>query len=108
MTFIKTISSGMKSRATTSLLLPYQRYLDTPGMQEATKKYASTVKTNAEGVIVNYAEGGGRPFPVPKTGLEMMYNFDYNNRGDARSYTRIGPVVETKARRERVSRAVSG
>ena len=84
-------------------IAPYQRYIDTPGMQEATKKYSSSVKTDAEGVIVNYAEGGGRPFPLPKTGLEMMYNFDFNNRGDARSYTRIGPVVETKARRERVS-----
>ena len=84
-------------------IVPYQRYMDTPGMQEATKKYSSSVKTDAEGVIVNYMEGAGRPFPIPKTGMEMMYNFDYNSRSDARSYMRIGPVVETKARRERRS-----
>ncbi|MCX5904529.1 MAG: DUF1329 domain-containing protein [Proteobacteria bacterium] len=84
-------------------IVPYQRYIDTPGLQEATKKYSASIKTNAQGEIVNYAEGGGRPFPDPKTGTEMMYNFDYNTHGDASTFMRHGPVVETKARRERIS-----
>jgi hypothetical protein len=84
-------------------IVPYQRYIDTPGLQEATKKYAATVKTDAAGVITNYADIAGRPFPNPKTGLECMYNFDFNTRGDANQKYRIGPVVETRARRERVA-----
>jgi hypothetical protein len=84
-------------------IVPYQRYIDTPGLREATKKYSSSVKTNAEGVITNYAEVSGRPFPNPKTGMEIMYNFDFNTHGDASTFMRHGPVVETRARRERVS-----
>ena len=50
-------------------IVPYQRFIDSPGMLEATKKYAPTVKTNADGTIVNYADIAGRPFPAPKTAL---------------------------------------
>ena len=84
-------------------IVPYQRYIETPGMIEATNQYAATVKTDAEGVITNYADIAGRPFPNPKTAMEHMYNFDFNTRGDANQKYRIGPVVETRARRERVS-----
>ena len=84
-------------------IAPYQRYVETPGMQEATKKYAATVKTDAEGVITNYADIAGWPFPAPKTAMEHMYNFDFNTRGDANYHYRIGPVVEKKSRRERCS-----
>ncbi len=84
-------------------IVPYQRFIDSPGMLEATKKYAPTVKTNAEGVIVNYADIAGRPFPAPKTALEHAYNFDFNTRGDINYHYRIGPVVEKKSRRERCS-----
>jgi hypothetical protein len=82
-------------------IVPYQRYIETPGQQEATKKYSASVKTNADGVITNYSDIAGRPFPIPKTGMEMMYNFDFNTRGDASYYMQHGPVVETRARRER-------
>jgi hypothetical protein len=84
-------------------IVPYQRYMEPPGVPEATKKYASSVKTNAEGVIINWGETAGRPFPIPKTGMEMMYNFACNSHGDASYLFRIGPVVETKSRRERVT-----
>jgi hypothetical protein len=87
-------------------IAPYQRYTDTPGMQAATKKYAASVKTNAEGVITNYADIAGRPFPAPKTAMEHMYNFDFNTRGDANEHYRIGPVVEKKSRRERCSEQI--
>ena len=87
-------------------IVPYQRYIDTPGMQAATKKYAASVKTDAEGVITNYADIAGRPFPAPKTAMEHMYNFDFNTRGDANQHYRIGPVVEKKSRRERCSEQI--
>jgi hypothetical protein len=75
-------------------IVPYQRYIDSPGMQAATRKYAAAVKTDAEGVITNYADIAGRPFPAPKTAMEYMYNFDFLTRGDANNKYRIGPVVE--------------
>ncbi len=84
-------------------IVPYQRYIETPGMLEATQKYAATVKTDAEGVITNYADIAGRPFPAPKTAMEHMYNFDFNTRGDTNIKYRIGPVVEKRSRRERCS-----
>jgi len=82
-------------------IVPYQRYIETPGMIEATKQYAATVKTDAEGVIINYADIAGRPFPNAKTAMEHMYNFDFNTRGDTNQKYRIGPVVEKRSRRER-------
>ena len=51
------------------------------------------VKVNADGDIVNYAEIAGVPFPNPKSGLEIAWNYDFNTHGDANHYARKGPVV---------------
>jgi hypothetical protein len=72
-------------------------------MIEATKKYAPLVKTDAEGKILNYAEIAGFPFPAPKTGLEMAYNYDCQNRGDTYDYRWFSPSVDPRARSDRIA-----
>ncbi|MBN2107425.1 MAG: DUF1329 domain-containing protein [Deltaproteobacteria bacterium] len=74
-------------------ITPYTQVIETTGVVTATKKYAPSVKVNAEGDIVNYADIAGVPFPSPKTGLEIAWNFDFNTHGDSNHYSRIGPVI---------------
>jgi hypothetical protein len=67
----------------------------------ATKKYAPAVKVNAEGDIENYADIAGVPFPDPKNGLEIAWNFDFNTHGDSNHYARKGPVIAPGVSMER-------
>ncbi len=83
---------------------PYKKVNATKGMIEATQKYASIVKKpDADGIIANYAEVAGRPFPKPQNGLEIAYNFDFNNHGDAAHYRRYSPNINPKSRTDRMS-----
>jgi len=82
-------------------IVPYQQIIETKGMIEATKKYAPLVKTDAQGKILNYTEIAGFPFPDPKTGLELAYNFEFQTRGDTNKYQFYGPVVDPKSRTDR-------
>jgi len=88
---------------------PYKKYTDTKGMLEATQKYSSQVTTDAEGVITNYGQTAGMPFPTidtadPKAGIQVAWNFDHNTHGDAYQWMRIGPNVEVRSRTERQSK----
>lgn len=74
-------------------IIPYKQYIETPGMISATKMYAPQVKMNAESWIENYADIAGMPFPNPKTGIEVAWNFDFNTHGDSNHYARKGPVI---------------
>jgi len=74
-------------------VVPYKQIVETSGMIEATKKYAPLVKQDADGYITNYADIAGMPFPSPKNGLEVAWNFDFNTHGDANHYARKGPVI---------------
>ena len=47
---------------------------------EATEKYKGAARINKKGGLENYT--AGLPFPDPKTGLEVMYNYDYKYQGD--------------------------
>ncbi len=82
-------------------IVPYQRIVETQGMIEATKKNAALVKTNNDGTIANYADLSGIPYPAPKTGLEIAWNFDFNNHGDSSHYKRNSPNINPKSRSER-------
>lgn len=53
---------------------PIQKYLD------ATEKYKGTARVNKKGGLDNYT--AGLPFPDPKTGIEVMYNYEYKYSGD--------------------------
>jgi len=80
---------------------PYKTVQPTPGEIEATKKYAPTVKTDDNGVMTNYAEVAGVPFPQPKTGLEIAYNFDFNSHGDTNNYYRNSPNINPRTKADR-------
>ncbi len=84
-------------------IVAYQPVPETKGFSEATKKYSSTIKKNADGTIANYTEVAGRPFPEPKDGFEAAYNFEFNNHGDSCKYRRYSPVINPTARNDRLA-----
>lgn len=47
---------------------------------EATEKYKGQARVNANGGLENYT--AGLPFPEPKSGAEVMYNYEYKHSGD--------------------------
>jgi hypothetical protein len=82
-------------------IVPYQQVIETPGMIEATKKYAPLVKKNADGSIANYAEIAGVPFPNSKDGQELAWNFDLANHGDMSHYARNSPSINPRTKSDR-------
>jgi hypothetical protein len=84
-------------------VVAYQPVKETKGFCEATKKYSPTVKKNPDGTIANYSAIAGRPFPEPKDGLEVAYNYEFNNHGDSAKYRRYGPNITPKSRTERLA-----
>lgn len=47
---------------------------------EATEKYKGTARIDKQGGLIHYT--AGLPFPDPKTGLEVMNNYEYKYSGD--------------------------
>lgn len=82
-------------------IVPYRQIIETKGMIEATKKYAPLVKTDPDGIIINYAEIAGIPFPAPKTGREMAYNMECNTRGDTFLQRWWSPSIDPRHRTDR-------
>ncbi len=82
-------------------IIPYKQYTPTKGMIAATKQYSPQVKVDSEGWIENYSDIAGMPFPKPKTGLEVAWNFDFNTHGDANHYFNFGPVITPGVQVER-------
>jgi hypothetical protein len=84
-------------------IVPYRPVQESKGFIEATEKYNSQVKVDENGVITNMAEIAGRPFLEPKTGLEIMWNFELNNHGDTFNYRKYTPNINPKTRTERMA-----
>ncbi len=84
-------------------IVPYRPVQESKGFIEATEKYNSLVKVDENGVITNMAEIAGRPFLEPKTGLEIMWNFELNNHGDTYNYRKYTPNINPKTRTERMA-----
>lgn len=82
-------------------IAPYRRVEETRGMIAATKKNAPRVRLSDKGLIENYADLAGMPFPAPTTGLEVAWNYDFNTRGDSSQYRRYTPTIEVKLHAER-------
>jgi len=59
-------------------IVPYHACEVTRGFKEATKKYASLCKLDANDFLVGWEKGllAGLPFPYPKKGSEIAWNFD--------------------------------
>lgn len=82
-------------------IAPYRRIVETKGMIAATRGNAPRVRLTDEGLIENYADLSGMPFPNPQTGLEAAWNYDFNTRGDSSQYRRYTPTIEVKIHAER-------
>jgi len=82
-------------------IVPYRPYTVSKGMIEQTKKYAPNSKLDAQEALVSFGDVAGIPFPQPKTGAEMAWNFDSNSRGDTHHCLNEGEVVDCKTRLER-------
>ncbi len=80
----------------------YQRAGETSGMAEATKQYAPTIAMDDTGQLLRYTAIAGRPFPDPKTGLEIAWNFDFNTHGDGCFYNRTGYNIIPAKKTERI------
>jgi hypothetical protein len=82
-------------------VVPYKPFVPSKGVIEATKKYAYTREVTADGSLTELAEKPGFPFPEPKTGIEMAYNYDCYTRGDTRKYCVVGQVLDVRTKTER-------
>ncbi len=82
---------------------PYEFVQETDNYIAATKKYSPTVKTDADGVITNIRDIAGRPFPDPKTGFEMAWNFELQTKGDTYNYRKWSPNINPKSRTLRMA-----
>jgi len=79
----------------------YRPVAATPGQIESTKKYSKLAKTDKDGTLTNYAELAGFPFPNPKTGREIAYNYEFNTDGDTDHNRQYSPTVNPRKRTDR-------
>jgi len=86
-------------------IAPYEQIMPTTGVVEATMRYAPTVRITGNGSIETYAHIAGVPFPNPKTGLEIAWNFDFNTRGDSSRFRRYTPNIDLANKAERPQEA---
>ena len=84
-------------------VVPYRPYTLSRGFIEATQKNAASSKLDDKDMLVGYGTSSGIPFPQPKTGIEMAWNFDSNTRGDSHFEIQFGTVVDCKSGFERTS-----
>jgi hypothetical protein len=82
-------------------VVPYRPYEPSKGLIEATKKYAPDSKLDDKENLVAYNNVAGFPFPQPKAGIEMAWNFDAYTRGDSNYLFHGGTVVDCKTGQER-------
>ncbi len=82
-------------------IIPYRRCTPTRGVVRATRSYYPKVRTDEDGVILNYADIAGVPFPEPGTGMQIAWNYDFNTRGDSSHYRRLTPSLAFAGKGER-------
>jgi hypothetical protein len=76
-------------------IVPYQGATYSKGQIEMTKKFAPVARLDGD-MLVDYKNMAGFIFPEPKSGIEVMYNFDMQTKGDSRFETPDGYVVEPR------------
>ena len=97
-------------------IVPYEFIPPTPGQIAATKKYALTAKLDPNSLkaywkgeigpnefLMSWDKGetAGFPFPYPKSGLEIAWNLESVTRGDTKSGSREGVIINPRTRVER-------
>jgi hypothetical protein len=76
------------------VIVPYQEAKYSKGQMEMTEKYAPA-KFDGDN-LVDYGKIAGFPFPEPKSGIEVAYNYDAQSRGDSRWWYSKGCVVDPR------------
>ncbi len=82
-------------------VVPYRPYAISSGMTAATKKFAPSSKLDSDDMLAGYGDVAGIPFPQPKTGIEMAWNFAGNTKGDSHREKNTGDVVNCQQKTER-------
>ncbi len=85
-------------------VVPYKTFNPTPDLVAATQKYSPLAqgKINADGILENYQDLAGIPFPEPKTGDELAWNFFLNTFGDEfLHWEGLGSPVDARTKIER-------
>jgi Protein of unknown function (DUF1329) len=67
-----------------------------PRMAERTKMNATEAKMEADGFSLAHAKAGGVPFPIPKTGAEVMMNARLRQYGVGYEYKKGGSVISPR------------
>jgi hypothetical protein len=81
-------------------IAPYEQIILSPGMIDATKKYAGGVKIGSSGELLNWT--AGVPFPNAKTAEEMVFNHSKGDRyGDQCFYGTLAYIVDIKKKYDR-------
>ena len=78
------------------VIRPYEEGKYSKGQMEMTKKYAPAKFDSTGDNLVDYGKIAGFPFPEPKSGVEVAYNYDAQSRGDSRWWYSIGSVVDPR------------
>ena len=63
-------------------------------MIAATRRYAPQAALDDQGNLSTYGRGAGIPFPQPRCGNEVAWNFQGNTMGDSHREFHAGPVVD--------------
>jgi hypothetical protein len=80
-------------------IAPYREIKPSKGELKFTRQYAGTCRIGPNEKLLNHISG--IPFPNPKTGLEIAYNFDNLNHGDNSHILQDMVLVDGKARYDR-------
>jgi len=78
---------------------PYRQMVPAKGDIALTTKYAGTCTVDDNDNMLNYI--GGIPFPHPKKGIEIAYNFDNRNWGDQYSALQDVWIIDGKRKYDR-------
>jgi hypothetical protein len=87
-------------------IVPYEPFTPTPGMINFTRKYAGTAKIGSKNELLNYVSGV--PFPSPKNGLEVAYNFNVYTWGDTRDAWTKGWIVDGRLKYDQMKLLMGG
>jgi hypothetical protein len=80
-------------------IVPYREIKPSKGELKLTREYAGTCSIGPSEELLNYISG--IPFPNPKTGIEVAYNFDNVNHGDNAHAVEDMYIVDGKRRYDR-------
>ncbi len=75
-------------------IVPYREVKPTRGFAEAARRNSGNIQMDENMIPLGYENISGFPFPEPKTGWEVAWNYDFNNRGDSLAFGREGFRVD--------------